>query len=63
MPTVEARLERLERRVDGMESRFNDVLEAIADRWSSLSSDTREALGRATKGELPKKRNADKKEE
>jgi hypothetical protein len=55
MPTLEARLERLERRVDGIEGRFNDVLEAVAGHWTVLSQDIKDKISRAARGQKPKK--------
>jgi hypothetical protein len=37
MATTEERLDRLERRVAGIEEHFNDVLESLAERWATLS--------------------------
>lgn len=37
MATAEERIERLERRVAGLEEHFNDVLESLAERWATLS--------------------------
>jgi hypothetical protein len=43
MPSLEERVQRLERRVEGIEEHFNDVLESLAQRWATLSDAAREA--------------------
>ena len=53
-------LARLTRRIEKLEERFNDVLAAIAEKWTSLSGEARDRAGmiaEAAAGRTPKKRN------
>lgn len=43
MATAEERLTRLEKRLEGLEERFNDVLESLAERWATLSDEAKKA--------------------
>ena len=43
MTSIDERLARLERRIEGIEAHFNDVLESLAERWATLSDAAKEA--------------------
>jgi hypothetical protein len=58
MPT-ESRLARLERRMEALEERLANVLAALADLWSGLSVDGKDAaarIARAVAAQPPRKR-------
>jgi cell division protein FtsB len=49
MPTAEARIERLERRVETLEAKFNDLMEGMAGQWAYLSKRVQDALGKTAR--------------